>query len=216
MNYRIANNYLNNLKSKLTFLNYLHLNFLNIKRLVLISIVLIFASGIYWAIKNGSLSKNTAQSAFVSNGDPRVSLLPPRKTLLLNQEIFFPIRDQKGKEVSQIKYILESAELRDEIVVKGQKATALKGRTFLILNIKINNELGKKIEVTTRDYVRLSVNNNEAEWVAPDIHNDPVEIQAISTKFSRIGFPINDSDYNLKLRVGEINGEKTTFDLIFP
>ena len=66
--------------------------------------------------------------------------------------------------------------------------------------------------MNTRDYVRLTVNNG-SEWLAPDIHNDPVEIQAISTKYTRIGFPISDTDKKLKLQIGEINGDKEIVDL---
>jgi hypothetical protein len=40
-----------------------------------------------------------------------------------------------------------------------------------------------------------------------------VEVQAISTKFTRVGFPINENDSDLKLRVGEIEGEKETIPL---
>lgn len=131
----------------------------------------------------------------------------------INKEFSFPLVNGKGEEVSNIKYIIKEAELRDEIIVKGKKATAIEGRVFLIFTLKIINEHNQSIEMDTRDYMRLSVNRNEEEWLAPDIHNDPVEIQAISTKNTRLGFPINDSDTNLVLRVGEINGEKEKISL---
>lgn len=131
----------------------------------------------------------------------------------INKEFSFPLKDGEGEEVSRLVYTIENAELRDEIIVKGQKATAVAGRDFLIFTIKITNEHNQSIEMNTRDYMRLSVNGNEDEWLAPDIHNDPVEIQAISTKSTRLGFPINDSDTNLVLRVGEINGDKEKIEL---
>ncbi|MCH7641575.1 hypothetical protein IID22_05270 [Patescibacteria group bacterium] len=126
----------------------------------------------------------------------------------INREFSFPLRNGNNEEVSQIKYLVEKAELRDEIIVKGQRATAVKGRVFLILTLKITNDYDQAIEIDTRDYMRLTVNNNELELLAPDIHNDPVEIQAISTKFTRLGFPINDSDKEIVLRGGEITGDK--------
>lgn len=133
----------------------------------------------------------------------------------INRELSFPLRDGNDEEVSSIKYFVEKAELQDEIIVKGQRATAIKGRTFLIITLKITNEYDGAIEIDTRDYMRLSVNGNEEEWLAPDIHNDPVEVQAISTKFTRLGFPINDTDENLVLRIGEISGEKEKITLEF-
>lgn len=150
-----------------------------------------------------------------STQDQRVQIQGPRATLVVNREFQFSLRDDKGEEISQLKYAIESAELRDEIIVKGQRATAVKGRTFLILNLKITNDYSQAIQIPTRNYVRLTRNNNDAELLAPDIHNDPVEVQAISTKLTRVGFPINDSDKNLKLHVGEIDREKQVVDLNF-
>jgi len=125
------------------------------------------------------------------------------------------LRDENGEVVSSFKYLIENAELRDEIIVKGQKATAIKGRDFLILTLKLQNDLDDSIEVSTKDYLRLSVNGNEDEWLAPDIHNDPVEVQAISVKNTRLGFPVNENDTNLVLQVGEINGEKEKVEINF-
>lgn len=151
-------------------------------------------------------SVNTPESA-------RVEILGAKASQDINKEFLFPLTNSEGEEVSNLKYVIQAVELRDEIVVKGQRATAIEGRTFLILTLKITNEHSQAIEMTTRDYIRLSVNGNEDEWLAPDIHNDPVEIQAISTKNTRVGFPLNDADNNLVLRVGEINGEKEKISL---
>ncbi len=132
---------------------------------------------------------------------------------VLNRDFNFPLTNGNGEQVSNIKYTLETAELRDEIIVKGQRATAIDGRDFLIITLKISNEYDQAIEMNTRDYIRLMVNDNEIELLAPDIHNDPVEIQAISTKFTRVGFPINETDEDLILRIGEIAGGKESVAL---
>lgn len=132
----------------------------------------------------------------------------------INKNFQFPIRDDKGKEVSKFSYEVVSAELYDSIIVKGQKANAIKGRTFFILNLKIVNTNNQPININTRDYLRLSVNNS-SELTAPDIHNDPVEAQAISTKYTRVGVAINDTDKNLVLYVGEITGKKESIRISF-
>jgi len=147
--------------------------------------------------------------------DSRVTIPGAKKTTNIEKEYVYPLINSKGEEVSRFRIYLQTAELRDQIVVQGKKATSVKGRTFLIINLKVTNEFDKAIEVNTGDYIRLSVNGNESEWLAPDIHNDPVKISAISTKYTRVGFPINDTDTNIKLRVGEINGEKETLDINF-
>jgi hypothetical protein len=116
--------------------------------------------------------------------------------------------------VSNLKYTLVSGELTDQILVNGQKATAVSGKTFLIINIKLTNDSNNKATINTRDYIRLST-GSDSEWLAPDIHNDPVEVQPISTKYTRLGFPVDSNVKNFKVRVGEINGDKTTLDLTF-
>lgn len=109
-------------------------------------------------------------------------------------------------------YIIESAQLQDEIILKGQVASAIKGKTFLILNLKIRNNNKVAFEINTRDFIRLTVNNTN-DKLAADIHNDPVLVQAISTKPTRLGFPIKDTDKQLTLYIGEIQGEKQTINL---
>lgn len=158
-----------------------------------------------FAIKN--VAGKSTDAATNSSSDGRVEVKKPIAQQVLNKEFSYPLKDQAGKEVSKFKYEVLSAELRDEIIVKGQKATSIKGRQFLIVNFKITNTYNKSIQINARDYIRLSVNNS-SEKLAADIHNDPVEVQAISTKYTRVGFPINDTDNNLTLQVGEIDGKK--------
>ncbi|MEK7550731.1 MAG: hypothetical protein AAB535_03020 [Patescibacteria group bacterium] len=163
--------------------------------------LLVTIAGIFNLLSKSSSSKIQVKSA--------------KATQELNKEFSFPLKNDKGEEVSKIKFVVENTELRDEIIVKGQRATSVAGRTFLILNLKVSNEHNQAIEISTRDYVRLLKNGNTNELLAPDIHNDPVEIQAISTKFTRVGFAINDSDRNLVLRIGEIKGEKQEIEIKF-
>lgn len=145
--------------------------------------------------------------------DARITIMSAKATQAINREYAFPLLDGKGKVVTTIKYTIELAELRDEIVVKGQRASAVKGRTFLIIPIKISNEYNQSIDMQSKDYIRLTLNGKDAEQLAPDIHNDPVTVQALSTKSTRVGFPINDSDTKLILHVGELNGVKEAIEL---
>lgn len=155
---------------------------------------------------------NNGTQTVLGEIDERVDIKKAKAQHVLNKQFLFPLKDDKGAVVSQLKFVVENAELRDEIIVKGKRATAVKGRTFLIVNIKITNDFDRPISINSRDYVRLIVNNS-AEKLAPDIHNDPVEIQAISTKYTRLGFPINDTDKNLAVQIGEISGSKEVIKL---
>lgn len=146
--------------------------------------------------------------------DQRVDAPISKAKQLINKEFLLPIKDDKNKEIEKIKYFIESAELQNEILVKGQRATAVKGRTFLILNIKITNKYTKTVALSSKDYVRLIIDDKK-ELIAPDIHNDPVQIQAIATKYTRLGFPINENYKSLKLQIGEVEGKKETINLNF-
>lgn len=151
--------------------------------------------------------------SFSSQAQNKTEVKGALATQDINQEFTFPLKNDAGAEIGALKYKLEKAELRDEIIVKGQRANAITGRTFVILTIKITNDFKQPVKINTRDYVRLSVNGKTEELLAPDIHNDPVEVQAISTKYTRVGFPINSDDKNLVLWVGEINEAKQQIPL---
>lgn len=171
---------------------------------VVFIVVIVIAVLVFKGISK-TVPANSVLNANSSNQKAEID--PAKATQTLNREFAFPLRDESGKEVSKLKYEIQTVELRDQIIIKGEKATAVAGRTFLILNLKITNNYPKSIQLNVRDYVRLSVNGSD-EKLAPDIHNDPVEVQAISTKYTRLGFPINDTDKNLVLQVGEVSGTK--------
>ncbi len=159
------------------------------------------------------LSKIKQNRSNSQTSGEKISVQDAKATASVNREFSFPIKDSSNKKITDLKFIIESAELRDEIIVKGSRATAVKGRTFLILNLKITNNFNKALQINTQDYFRLTVNNSNDDLLAPDIHNDPLIIQPTSTKFTRVGFAINDSDKNIVLQVGEIDGEKTKIEL---
>ncbi len=163
----------------------------------------------------GLVKLNPFQGNVAGVSTSKTAIKDALSTTAINREFSFPLTDDKGETVGQIKYIIESAELRDEIVIKGKKAYAVDGKVFLVLNLKIVNESNKNIAMATKDYTRLIVNSNEAEPLSPSIHNDPVTVDAISVKPTRIGFSVNKEDKDLKIKVGEIQGEKTTIDIKF-
>lgn len=156
------------------------------------------------------LIRNNSKSSPMQSSNSMVNqkiLAPTSKaSQIIDKTFIFSFGDNK------FAYIIESAELQDEIILKGQVASAVKGKTFLIINLKIRNDNEVAFEINTRDFIRLSVNNLN-DKIAADIHNDPVLVQAISTKPTRLGFPIKDTDEHLTLYIGEIQGEKKTINL---
>lgn len=179
------------------------------KRYFLFAILALIVIGILVVTGKALMSLNKPLS------DTRVQIKSARATIDLNKNIQIPVLDGKGNVVTNIAYTIGTAEVRDEIIVKNRPMVAVKGRVFLILNIKLVNQYDKELEIKARDYVRLSVNGDESELLAPDIHNDPVRVQPISTKNTRVGFPIYETDRNIVLLVGPIEKEKEKIPISF-
>ena len=137
----------------------------------------------------------------------------PKAVKEVNQDFSFTLGT--GRNTTSVEFTIENAELVDEIIVGGQRARAVSGRMFLILNLKITNPNTQGIQINTRNFIRVAREAKPEEWLAPDIHNDPVEVQAVSTKQTRVGFPVNSSDQVFTLKVGPIDGEKKDINLSF-
>lgn len=179
----------------------------NIKRNhVIIAVVAVLLVVAFAAGKFASSGSSLGQS------DERANAPTPLATQQLNNEFKFPLKDDQGKTVAQISYLVETANLQDAFIFQGKLAKAVKGRTFLIFDLKITNPYTKTIEINAKDYVRVKANGKD-EQLAPEIHNDPIQIQANSTKYTRIGLPINDTDKDLTLLIGELTGKKETIKL---
>lgn len=148
------------------------------------------------------------------NSDKRIT--PPEALAVqnLNTKFEFPIRDQENEIVANVSYEIEKANLQNEFIYQGKLAKSVKGRTFLVFDLKITNPYEQGIEINTIDYIRVKRNGSE-ELLAPEIHNDPIQVQANSTKYTRIGLPINETDKNLTVLVGELKGEKQEVKLNF-
>lgn len=156
--------------------------------------------------------KNTAVADTMVSTTDEFAVADAKKAQDIQRDFEFSIKNTEAEEVGKMKYTIEKVEIRDEIIVKGQKATSIPGRTFLVLTIKITNNLDYRLQINTRDYVRLAINDTE-ERLEFTIHNDPVEIGAISTRPTRLAIPIDDANQKLTLYVGEITGEKQAVDI---
>lgn len=185
---------------------------INIKRHLPIAIIGFALLATLLIVGNSILSKASASSR---NTNSKVEVAAPRAILSLNKEQKFPLKDSTGKTITELKFNLENIEERDEIIVKGSRATAVKGRVFLVMTLKLTSEFTKALQVNTKDYFRLTINDNNTEMLAPDIHNDPVIVEPTSTKYTRLGWSINESDKNIILHIGEIGSQKTSIEINF-
>ncbi len=116
--------------------------------------------------------------------------------------------------MTSIGYAILSANKQNQVIIKGQKAYAVSGRTFLIINLKLTNSSSQTIQLNSKDYIRLSIGNSK-ELLAADLHNDPIVVQPISTEYTKLGFPVNVDENHFVLHVGQLNGPKTDIPLNF-
>lgn len=184
----------------------------NKKMFTFVPVVII---GIFLIILIGSFFRNmTDKSSVMGAHSTDTSLNKPIAEKTLNKSFAFPILNDEDKEVGKIQYTVEKVALRDEFVINGQKASALEGRAFLILSLKMKNDTENTVSINTRDFVRLKIKGSD-EILAPTIHNDPVDVQAISSLPTQLGFPITDDVRSFTLQIGEISGKKETVEVKF-
>jgi hypothetical protein len=181
-----------------------------VKRVLVVSVI-ILVGVLTYNFGRLQMGKNKSVQTFNTVDNSKIQVPVAKAQSDLNRDFSFQLAS--GKQTYKFTYTIESAQLVDQIIVQGQLAKAVAGKNFLILNLKVTNDNTQGIQINTRDFVRLS--GGDTEWLAADVHNDPVEIQAISTKYTRLGFPVDENQKNFKLQIGEITGDKTIVDLNF-
>lgn len=174
--------------------------------LVLLALVLWF---FYSFISKARGEQTSPVTTLGLSKEGKIEVKPAKASQDINQLIEIPLEN----DFTPLQMEIQKAELRDEVIIQGKRANTVTGRTFLILTLKISNANNTSLSINTRNFIRLSVNGNENEWLAPEIHNDPVEVQAMSTKYTRLGFALNETDTALVLRAGKLEGEKLTIPL---
>lgn len=177
--------------------------------IVLLPIIGVFV--VILVLVGNFFSKDAASGSVQGAQDNRAKMSNALAVEELDKRYTFTLTDAAGKPL-KVTFEIQNAELRDQIVLRGQPVTAVQGRVFLIANLKIVNDSTTNVGMMTKDYLRLTVDGG-SDKLAPEIHNDPVQVQAISTKLTRVGFAIDDTAKKLVLQVGEIDGKKDTIDL---
>lgn len=174
----------------------------------LIIFIVIILVVVFGFLRRDSSSSNAQISESSSD-----SLQTPIAQADINKTFTFKVENSEGDDVN-VGYIVDSAELRDSIVIRGQVANAVPGRDFLIVNLRLKNDTQSPVDFNARDYIRFIIGESDEKF-APDIHNDPVTIQPISTKNTRVGIPVDEGEENLKIQVGEISGKKEVIEIKF-
>lgn len=136
----------------------------------------------------------------------------PTKEIVINRQFNIPIRTTKGEASGDtLKITLTTAENTNKILIQGQPATARDGKSFLILNLEVENSTKNQLTVRPVDLIRMIDADNKS--YAPDIHNNDVAVEPISIKKTRAGYVIDDSQKHFKFLIGEVSGNKETIEV---
>ena len=132
----------------------------------------------------------------------------------LDKNFTFTATDSKGKESSEVDFRITKAEKTKEVLIQGRPANAKGDKAFLVLHIEIDNSETQPLYIAPVDMLRL-IGEGDKKF-APDIHSKTVEIQPISTKITRVGFVIPQTQNEFKLLVGELEGDKSELEIKLP
>lgn len=119
----------------------------------------------------------------------------------VNKEFEFPIEGEKEK----LKFSITEAKKVKLISMQSKPIKAESGKEFLVLSIEIENNLAKKININSQNYLRL-IGEGEKKY-APDFYNEMIEVPALSVKRDELGFIVPADQNHFKLLVGPIEKE---------
>lgn len=136
----------------------------------------------------------------------------PAKQTTLNRKFEIPIRKQTGETTgNNLVFSLTTVDQSNRILIQGKPATARATKTFIILNMEVQNSTNDQLTVKPVDLIRLIATDGKS--FAPDVHNNDVIVEPISIKRTRVGFVVDENQTNFKFTVGEINGQKETIEV---
>ena len=108
---------------------------------------------------------------------------------------------------------INGADIDNSLLIQGKRARTREGKTFLIINMEVENEFQVPLYIFPVDLLRLV--REDGKKIAPSVHQGTVEIRPISTKKSNVGFVIDPDEKNFKLEIGELSGEKQLLEISF-
>lgn len=136
----------------------------------------------------------------------------PQNQITVNRKIEIPIRSSSGTVTGEKLAInLSTIDKSNKILIQGKPATARAGKTFIIINLEIDNSTKNQLTVRPVDFIRLQ--DSQGRSFASDVHNESVKAEAVSTKRTRVGFVVDENQKDFKFLIGEITGEKQTVEI---
>lgn len=136
------------------------------------------------------------------------------KTIEINKSYDIVARTQERQRTDgNFNIRITNSEFADFILVQGKRATPIKGKVFMVVNMEIENPYPVALYAFPVDLFRLI--REDGSKFAPSVHQGSVQIRPEATKKSNVGFVVDPSEKKFKLEVGDINNPKETLEINF-
>lgn len=108
---------------------------------------------------------------------------------------------------------LTNTTINNTLLIQGKRASTREGKTFLIINMEVENQFKVPLYIFPIDLLRLV--REDGKRIAPSVHQGTVEVRPVSTKKSNVGFVIDPNEKDFKIEVGEVSRDKQVIEISF-
>jgi hypothetical protein len=127
-------------------------------------------------------------------------------------EIIARTKDKK-RTTGRFNLTVTNAQFSDSILVQGKRARPVKGKTFLVLNMEIENSHKVQLYAFPADLFRFE--REDGKKFAPSVHQGTVLVRPQATKKNNVAFVVLPSEKKFKIEVGDVGETKETLEITF-
>ncbi len=152
-------------------------------------------------------------SLFKTRSSKPKQFTPSQKTVSLEKKWNFNAFDRAGKTLkTTVSLSIVSVEKTNQIFVRNKPVRTTPDKSFLVLNLELENKNPERLYFYTSDYVRFVAEGKKLE---ADFKNPRLEIAPLSTKKDKLAFLVEDKENRFQIQIGEITGLPETIEISF-
>jgi hypothetical protein len=150
-----------------------------------------------------------------SISNPITQVASQSQKIDINKSFQLPLSTQPNTKstLKPLNVTLQGAQLTNKIYVAKKPQVARDGTKYLMINMLLENENAKELDLRSRDLIRL-VDQNGKKF-APSYFNKATALQPTAVKKDVIGFLVPDSIKQFSIQYGLPSQDKQTIDLNF-
>ncbi|OGY32498.1 MAG: hypothetical protein A3A57_03235 [Candidatus Woykebacteria bacterium RIFCSPLOWO2_01_FULL_41_12] len=121
--------------------------------------------------------------------------------------------EKKQRTTGRFKMTITNARFASSVLVQGKRATPIKGKIFLIVDIEIENPHKVQLYAFPVDLFRFI--REDGQKFAPSVHQGAVLVRPEATKKSNVAFVAEPGEKKFRIEVGEIGEAKEILEITF-